>query len=125
MILVGNECRNELIAEMLGVAYPTCGEDMYTQPGEYMIKVVEYETPENGRHFAYLVMGHEVEMISMATQWMTNPAEYNSTSDCSFPWADEIALHSMCADLVDNDHDGLRDMDDPDCASPTDNHEGE
>src|ERR1700750_2794599 len=58
-----------------------------------------------------------------STATATEPATGTTTTPSS-PSAASTGNAPQCADGVDNDGDGLIDMEDPDCSSPNDDSEG-
>jgi len=61
LAVIGGSCINSVAAEVLGVSYPTCGDDFTAATnvgaGQYLIKAVA--SPYNAEKIAVLVAGYE------------------------------------------------------------------
>ncbi|MDP4012897.1 MAG: S-layer protein [Candidatus Nanoarchaeia archaeon] len=76
LILVGDSCVNKLVADLWGVSYPSCGEDLPYGPGESIVQLVE-----NGNKVAMIVAGYDAIDTRTAAKVVANYGDYDLSGD--------------------------------------------
>ena len=74
VISVGGPCVNSITAEIMGLDYPSCGEESGLSEGEGIIKLYE-----NGDKVALVVAGWEAEDTIRATRTLINPRAHEDS----------------------------------------------
>jgi PKD repeat protein len=122
LIVVGSACNNSIAAELLGVAFPSCGADTGLPENTGVIRLLE-----NGASTALLVTGWTETETSAAADVLAQFTDYQDT--CTFIGSEyliDLAAQTQCSDGADNDGDGLIDFpNDPGCENAADDDEND